>query len=397
MVSAPLDAHRRAYRWILLIVFLDAMGLMLLSPVIPLIVEDFRSDARTIAALAVTYSAAQFLATPLLGALSDRYGRRPILILSFLGSTVTYLAFGWAPALWVLFAGRLIDGLTGANIGTSQAYLADITGPEQRSRAMAMAGTALGLGFMAGPLFGLLFSRAGMPPHWQAMAAAALAIVSTLVTWWFLPATTSMAPPSHVSRDLNPFSPLLNAMGRHTIQPLLVASFLANFALAALRSVFALYTLVQLQFVQADVNRVMGFLGLMMVVAQGGLVRPAVARLGDRGTLLWGLGISAVGFYLVGHVTATWHLYLAVAITAIGVGLSLPTTASLVSRASTADEQGAMLGAAQAAAALGHVVGPLWAGEAFDRIGPGAPFTSGALLVAAALLVVARRRYPDPR
>lgn len=396
MVSAPLDAHRRAYRWILLIVFLDAMGLMLLSPVIPLIVEDFRSDARTIAALAVTYSAAQFLATPLLGALSDRYGRRPILILSFLGSTVTYLAFGWAPALWVLFAGRLIDGLTGANIGTSQAYLADITGPEQRSRAMAMAGTALGLGFMAGPLFGLLFSRAGMPPHWQAMAAAALAIVSTLVTWWFLP-TPAIEMAHTVRRDLNPFRPLIDAFGRAGIRPLLTASFLANFALAALRSVFALYTLVQLQFVQADVNRVMGFLGLMMVIAQGGMVRPAVARLGDRGTLLWGLGISALGFYLVGHVAATWHLYVAVAITAIGVGLSLPTTASLVSRASTADEQGAMLGAAQAAAALGHVVGPLWAGEAFDHIGPGAPFTSGALLVAAALLVVARRRYPDPR
>ncbi len=397
MVSVSHDAHQRAYRWILLIVFLDAMGLMLLSPVIPLIVQDFRTDARTIAALAVAYSAAQFLATPLLGALSDRYGRRPVLILSFLGSTVTYLAFGWAPALWVLFAGRLIDGLTGANIGTSQAYLADITRPEHRSRAMAMAGTALGLGFMAGPLFGLLFSRAGMPPHWQAMAAAVLAIASTLVTWWLLPTPVLQGPVIHAPRGLNPFRPLLEAFGRSSIQPLLIASFLANFALAALRSVFALFTLVQLEFVQADVNRVMGFLGLMMVIAQGGMVRPAVARLGDRGTLLWGLGISAVGFYLVGQADATWQLYAAVAVTAIGVGLSLPTTASLISRASSADEQGVMLGAAQAAAALGHVVGPVWAGEAFDLIGPGAPFTSGALLVAAALLVVARRRYADSR
>lgn len=389
----------RAYRWILTAVFLDAAGLMLLTPVIPFIVHPFRADAFTLAALAFTYSTSQFLATPLMGALSDRYGRRPILIASFLGSTMTYLAFGWAPALWVLFAGRLIDGLTGANIGTAQAYLADITRPEDRSRAMAMAGAALGLGFGAGPLIGLALSRGGLPPAAQAYTAAAIAIISAALTWWCLPESTRERPVGGALRfaDLNPFAPLRTALRRAALRPLLAAGLLASLANAALRSVFALFTIAQLGFAQTDVNRILGFLGIMMVIAQGGIVRPTVERWGERTTLLAGLAISSAGFLAIALSTTSWHLYGAVAIAALGLGLTQPTMAALVSRATAADEQGAMLGAAQAAAALGQVAGPLLAGQAFDRFNPSAPFMTGAVLVAAALLVVLRKGYPESR
>ncbi len=373
------------------------MGLGLLVPVIPWIVQQFRADALTIGWLSLVYSASQFVATPLLGAISDRFGRRPILLISFLGSAFAYFAFGWAGVLWVLFLGRLVDGLTGANIGTSQAYIADITTPELRSRAMALVGAALGAGFVVGPLVGVGLSVWGLPPTTQAIVAGGLAIGSTIVAWWFLPeslpASRRRALPLRLAH-LNPLAPLLVALRRTPLRALLVATFLANFAMAGLRSHFAFFTFAQLNFSQGDVNQVMAFLGVMMVIAQGGLVRQAVHRWGDLGTLILGLGLSVIGFFGLSLAAGTPMVYTMVAITALGVGLGTPTMAALVSQRSGAVEQGAMLGAAQAAASLGHVIGPLWAGLMFDRVGPGFPFSTGAALVACALVVVLISRRP---
>jgi predicted MFS family arabinose efflux permease len=385
----------RALRWILLIVFLDMAGLGLLSPVIPEIVKAFRTDALTIGLLALVYSAAQFLSNPLLGALSDRFGRKPVLLASFLGSAFTYVAFGWAPALWVLFLGRLVDGLTGANIGTSQAYIADITAPETRSRALGLSGAALGLGFVAGPLVGWLMARAGWPPAAQVYLAAALALFSTLLAWWRLP--ESLPPDRRVHRaitssTLNPLRPLTAALSRRPLRALLLATFLANLAMAGVRSHFAFFAADHLAMTVSRIYGVMGFLGVMMVIAQGGLVRQCVHRWGDLGTLAVGLGLSVVGFFGLSFASAGWPLYLVVAILALGVGLATPTMTSLISQASAVDEQGAMLGSAQAAAALGQVAGPVWAGLMYDAVSPGSPFSTGAACVAASLVVVLMSR-----
>lgn len=384
-----------ALRWILLIVFLDMAGLGLLSPVIPTIVATFRTDALTVGLLAMLYSSAQFLSNPLLGAWSDRLGRRPILVLAFFGSSITYLAFGWAPALWVLFAGRLIDGLTAANIATAQAYLADITAPERRSQAMGLAGAALGVGFVVGPLIGWVLSRAGWPPSAPVWLAAALAVASMGLTWWRLPeslpdARRVTAPVR--ATDLNPFAPLRAAVAQGPLRALLAATFLSNLAMAGLRSHFAYFAGVQLGFDLSRIYGVMGFLGVMMVVAQGGLVRRAVERWGDFGTLVAGLILSVAGFAGLAAASGTGEVYLVIAVLAVGVGLSLPTMAALVSQRVSGQEQGAMLGAAQAAGVLGQIAGPLWAGLMFDRVGPGWPFGTGAIFVAGALLVVLRSR-----
>jgi len=393
-LSRP-NAPPGALKWILVIVFLDMMGLGLLVPVIPLIVQEFRSDALTIGWLSLAYAAAQFVATPLLGAWSDRHGRRGVLLLSFLGSAAAYFAFGWAPALWVLFAGRIVDGLTGANVGMSQAYIADITEASHRSRALALSGVALGAGFIVGPLAGIGLSVFG--PHVPAYAAGGLALGSTLLAWWRLPESLPLGtrPLPSAARQLNPFGPLLQALGRPSLRPLLIATFLANFAMAALRSHFAFFAIAVLAFSQSDANRVMAFLGVMMVVAQGGLVRQAVQRWGDRGTLMVGLVLSTIGFAGLSIAFSPAMLYLMVAVTAVGVGLGTPTMAALVSHRSGAIEQGVMLGAAQAAASLAQVIGPVWAGFIFDHAGPQFPFSTGAALVAAALLVVTLNRRPD--
>jgi DHA1 family tetracycline resistance protein-like MFS transporter len=386
------DAPPGAVFWILLIVFLDMTGMGLLVPVIPLIVQEFRTDALTIGWLSAAYAAAQFAATPLLGALSDRHGRRVVLLASFLGSAAAYLAFGWGPAIWILFAGRVIDGLTGANIGTSQAYIADITAPEHRSRAMALAGAALGAGFVVGPAVGIALAQFG--PHVPAFVAAGLAVASTALAWWRLPESLPVhaRAPRIVWRRLNPFAPLRDALGRRELRPLLAVTFLANFAMAALRSHFTYFAIITLAYSQKDVSRVMAFLGVMMVIAQGGLVRRAVRRWGDYGTLTIGLALSAAGFAGLAMTQSSATLYVMVAVTAIGVGLGLPTMAALVSHRSSALEQGAMLGAAQAAASLAQVAGPVWAGRSFDSFGPGFPFATGAVLVTVALAVVMSHR-----
>lgn len=386
-----------ALRWILAIVFLDMAGLGLLNPAIPEIVGRFRGDALTIGLLQALYSSAQFVSNPLLGAWSDRVGRRPILLLAFLGSAITYLAFGWAPALWVLFAGRLVDGLTGANIGTSQAYLADITAPEQRSRAMGLAGAALGLGFVVGPAIGYALDRLGAPSSSQVFLAAGLALFSMALAWWKLPESlpAERRATTRIHRaDLNPFAPLRGALAQTPFRALLIATLLANLAIAGLRSHFAFFAWAQLGLDRSRVYGVMGFLGVMMVVAQGGLVRRAVDRWGDFGTLIAGLALSCGGFLGLSLAGGLGQVYLMVAILAVGVGLSLPTLASLVSQRAGTHQQGALLGAAAAAAALGQMVGPLWAGVMFDRVAPGAPFGSAAVFVAGALVVVWLTRRP---
>lgn len=368
---------------------------MLLSPVIPDIVRDFDGDTKRVALLvawlATMYSSAQFFSNPLLGALSDRWGRKPILLASFFGSALTYLAFGWAPALWVLFAGRLVDGLTGASIGTSQAFVADISTPQQRSRVMGLAGAAFGLGFAAGPLAGYLLARAGFPPSVPVFVAAGLAIFSGALAWQGLPESLPVARRVTTPirwADLNPFAPLRLAIAQGPLRALVIAAFLSNFAMAGVRSHFAFFAGAHLGFNTSQVYGVMGFLGMMMVVSQGGLVRRAVDRWGDFGTLLIGMSLSAVGFFGLSVVTGTAMVYLMVAILALGVGLATPTMASLVSQRSAADQQGAMLGSAQAAGALGQVFGPAWAGLMFVHVGPGSPFSTGAAMVLAAAMVV---------
>jgi DHA1 family tetracycline resistance protein-like MFS transporter len=251
-----------------------------------------------------------------------------------------------------------------------------------------MSGVALGAGFIVGPLIGVVLS--GYGPHVPALVAGGLALGSTLLAWWrlpeSLPASTRATPTA--PRELNAFAPLRMALGRGSLRPLLIATFLANFAMAALRSHFAFFTFATLAFSQRDTSTVIAFLGVMMVVAQGGLVRQAVRRWGDHGTLVIGLAVSVAGFAGLSVSTTPFMLYVMVAITAVGVGLGTPTMAALVSHRSGAVEQGVMLGAAQAAASLAQIVGPLWAGFVFDYAGPAFPFSTGAALVAAALAVV---------
>ena len=233
----------RPLTFIFLTVFLDLLGVGILVPVLPYIVAEFRTDALTVGLLSLAFAAAQFLASPVLGAWSDRIGRRRVLLLSVLGTGIGYFIFGAAQTLWLLFLARLIDGFTGGNISTAQAYIADVSPPEDRAKNFGLIGAAFGLGFIIGPALG------GILSHWSlrapAYAAGVLSLLTVTLGYFVLPESL---PPERRTRtpfrlrDLHPLNHLGEAVRRPGVARIFAAFFAMNFAMAALQSNFAVFT-----------------------------------------------------------------------------------------------------------------------------------------------------------
>jgi predicted MFS family arabinose efflux permease len=401
IAAAPPDApaRRTAGAIIFLIVFLDLLGVGLIVPLSPYIVEQFDMSAMSVAWLAMSYSAAQFLATPILGALSDRYGRRPILIWSLFGTMVGYVVFAMAHSLPLLFAARALDGATGGNISTAQAAIADVTPREQRAKAYGLVGAAFGLGFTLGPaISGLLIKLSGslMTPVW---AAAGLSLFTLTLVAYRLPETHphERRRREHVrARDLNPFRSLLQVAKIPALGWLLLAIFLYNFAHAELRAAFGVLLRDKLSFTEELASWMFAYMGLLAIFVQGGLVRRLAPILGDRRTALIGLPIAAIGYALL-PLGGTWHgVGAALTVLALGGGLASPTITSMLSGAADASVQGAAMGASQSVAALALVIGPLVAGNLYDHVGRGWPFWTGAGVVALAFGIIAGRGVIRP-
>ena len=242
-VAESRRAGARPLTFIFLTVFLDLLGVGILVPVLPFIVAEFRTDALTVGLLSLTFAAAQFLASPVLGAWSDRVGRRTVLLLSVLGTGVGYFIFGAAHTLWLLFLARLIDGFTGGNVSTAQAYIADVSAPADRAKNFGLIGAAFGLGFIIGPALG------GILSHWSlrapAYAAGILSLITVTIGYLVLPESL---PPERRTRtpfrlgDLHPLGHLGEAIRRPGVARIFLAFFAMNFAMAGLQSNFAVFT-----------------------------------------------------------------------------------------------------------------------------------------------------------
>ncbi len=393
-VSAPLKAPRSAGPLIFLIVFLDLLGVGLIVPLGPYIVEKFSTTATALAVLTLSYSAAQFLSTPCLGAISDRIGRRPVLLVSLLGSTAGYVVFALAGSLPVLYLSRIVAGATGGNISTAQAYLADITAPKDRAKAYGLIGAAFGLGFTLGPAMSSMLVGYGlMTPVW---AAAGLSLVTAGLVAWLLPETlpkeARTAGPLR-ARQFNPFAILLDTLKMPFVPVLLVAIFALAFAHAELRVGLGMLMRDKFEYTAVENARIFAFIGLVAVLVQGGLVRKLSPMLGDRRVVLIGLPIAAVGYALLPVVPAPhWGgLLIALGLLGLGSGIAGPSLTSLISRLAPRSEEGKVMGASQSVSALALVFGPLAAGPLYDGMGWGWPFWTAAVFVVFALVVVAVR------
>ena len=379
--------QRRTLTLIFATVFLDLVGFGILIPILPFLVRQFQTDATTVGLLSLSYSAAQFLATPILGVLSDRYGRRPVLVLSIFGSAIGYFLFGWAGSLWLMFFARIVDGITGGNISTAQACIADISPPADRAKNFGIIGMAFGLGFIVGPALGGFLSKIDI--HAPAYAAGGMALITSLFAYFMLPETLPVerrkAGAAQWS-DLNSLRPVVAAFRNPALRALLVSLFLLNFAFAALQTNFSLFTLARFSWGPEDNAWVFAFIGFMVAFNQGFLVRKLLPIWKERPLALAGYAFFALGFLWIAVAPVGWMMYPASGLIALGSSFTNPTLTAFISQRVSNREQGSILGTTQAVLSLTRVVGPLWAGLVFDHFGTGSPYSTGAVFILVAAL-----------
>lgn len=363
-------------------VALDLVGFGIVLPILPLYAERFGASPMTVGALVASFSIAQLLFAPLWGRLSDRVGRKPVLILSLVGTAVGSLLTGLAGSLVLLFAGRVVDGISGASVSVAQAAVADVAAPEERARLLGLLGAAFGLGFVAGPAIGGLAALAG--PEVPFLIAAAIAAVNAVVALRRLPETH---PPAARRPAPAPAEPAPSP-ARTGAPVFLAVSFLSLVGFSAFEATFALFGEDRLGLELSSAGGVFAGIGVVLVLVQMRLVRPTVARLGEAATVRLGLLVNGAGLLLLTAADSWWLLVPALVALCAGQGLVTPTLASLVAGRTEAHRRGGALGLQQAAGGLARVIGPLAGGAAFQHIGVPAPYAIGAaLMVTAALLV----------
>lgn len=374
---------------IFLTVFLDLMSYGIVLPLLPFYVQSQQGGAAAAGLLGSLYALMQLFSGPVLGALSDRYGRRPVLLGCMLGTAAAYLVLGSAASLAAIYLAVMMDGITGGNLTTAYAYIADITTPQQRARGMGMVGAAFGLGLMSGPALGGLLSRSGLAL--PAYAAAGVALVNILIGLIFLPESL---PPERRSRaaegsPLNFVTQLRGLFVIARIRLLLAALFVLNLAFSGLQTNFPLFSQARFGWDSLQNGLFFAYVGVCAVLIQGVLYGWLQPRVGERRLALLGLGLMAASLAGMAAARQGWQLFPLVAGVALGSGMSIPSLSGLASQQVEAGSQGRLMGGMQALLSLTNIFGPTLAGLAFERVSSEAPYWLGGLLAAAALGIAA--------
>jgi DHA1 family tetracycline resistance protein-like MFS transporter len=399
--AALVGGRRAAVAFIFVTIVLDMFALGMIIPVLPHLIEDFLGGdtagaAKVYGVFGTVWALMQFLSMPVVGALSDRFGRRRVILLSNLGLGLDYVLMALAPSLAWLFVGRVISGITAASVSTGMAYIADVTPLEKRATAFGRVGIAFGLGFVLGPaLGGLLGSVDPRLPFW---VAAGLSLANAMYGLFVLP--ESLPPDQRRSFDwrrANPLGSLKLLRSHPELSALAFVVFLSNLAHAALPATFVLYGAYRYGWDARDVGLVLACVGVCSAIVQGALVGPAVRRLGERRVLLTGLTFGALGFFAYG-LAPTGPLFLAAVPVVALWGLASPAAQGLMTRHIGPSEQGALQGAAGSVMGIATMIGPwLFAATFAYFIGggtrwhlPGAAFMLAALLLALGAAVAVR-------
>jgi MFS family permease len=372
-----------------LIVFVDLVGFGLVIPLLPFYALRFAASPQQVTVLLAVYSLMQLFTAPLWGRLSDRVGRRPVLMISMAASVLAYACIANATALWMLFAARALAGACAGNIAAAQAYIADVTKPEERARGMGLIGAAFGLGFIIGPALGGLLAGnnpASADVETPAWVAAGLSFLALCGVALLLPESL---PPDR--RGGGPsrgrFAAIVGVLDRPVLSRLILIFFLVILAFAGMESTFALWAIGQFGWGPRQVGYVFSYVGLLSAILQGGLIGRLARLCGEERLLVCGLAMIAFGLLVLPFANHLPALVGAVSALALGMGLMQPSLNSLISRRAGREEQGEVLGVSQSAGSLSRVLGPAAAGLLFAEFGRNAPFFWGAALVAAALLV----------
>ncbi len=368
--------------------FVDMVGVLMVIPLLPFYASNLGAGGLVVGVLVSSYSLAQLISAPLWGRVSDRYGRRPALLAGLLFSAVAYVIFAYSTSIWVLLASRLVQGAGGGTVGVIQAYVADSTEPENRARSLGWISAATNLGVAIGPVLGSLTYALGREA--PGLFAAALCMVNILFAWRFLKESRDFATPHPAGRRKRGSREAILAVVTQSREPasrLIWIYAVAMGAFQGMNAVLALFLAYRFAVTEETIGYVFMYIGAISVLTRAGILGPVVDRFGEAklsrmGTVTLALGLATIPLshnYLV--------LALTVALVPLGTAFTFPCITSLLSRVVERHETGLYMGVQQTFGGVARVLGPLWAGWAYDHLGVGVPFVTAGVLVAGTLLL----------
>jgi DHA1 family tetracycline resistance protein-like MFS transporter len=396
------NQSNKALIFIFITILVDVIGLGVIIPVVPKLIEELTGEGLSEASryggwLVFSFAAMQFLFSPIMGGLSDRFGRRPVLLLSLFGLGVDYVFHALAPTLFWLFVGRLIAGLFGASFTTATAYIADISTPEKRAQNFGLIGAAFGLGFIIGPVIGGL-AGAEFGPRAPFLVAAALSLLNVIYGFFVLPESLPVDKRRAFSwKRANPIGSLMNLKKYPVVSGLVVSLVLIYLSGHAVQSNWAYYTMFKFGWDEAMVGYSLGVVGLLVALVQGGLIRVAIPKLGPANAVYIGLALNAIGLFCFGIASLSWMMFAFLVPYCLG-GISGPALQGIISSQVPSNEQGELQGALTSLVSLTAIVGPLLMNSLFayftsDEVPiylPGAAFYLASLLTLISLFFAYR-------
>jgi DHA1 family tetracycline resistance protein-like MFS transporter len=384
--------------FIFITVVIDSIGLGIIIPVMPKLIQELidgdLSQASTYGGwLVFVYAFAQFFFASVLGNLSDKYGRRPILLFSLFGFCINYILTGLAPSILWLFFGRLVAGVTGASHTVAAAYIADISTPQNKAQNFGLLGAAFGLGFILGPVLGGVLGQYGSRIPF--FAAAGLCLLNVIYGYFVIPESLKSELRRPFSwKNANPIGAFKHIKSYPSILPLIICIFLINIAANSVQSTWSYYTMEKFSWDERMVGLSLGFVGTLLMIVQAGLIRIAIPKLGLQKAILTGLILYVIAYSLFGFASASWMMY-AISIFFVSAGIAGPALQSYISDHIPQNEQGQIQGGITSVISLTSIIGPLLMTSLFAYFSkkevhpyfPGAPFILSAALAITALII----------
>ncbi len=390
-----------AILFIFITLLIDVIGIGIIVPVLPQLIQELTGGSLSDAAryggfLMFAYSAMQFLFSPILGGLSDQYGRRPVLLISLFGFGIDYILLGFAPTIGWLFLGRLLAGIMGASFTTASAYIADISTPEKRAQNFGMIGAAFGIGFIIGPVLGGVLGHYGARVPF--FVSAGLTLLNWLYGYFILPESLQLENRRKFDwKRANPVSSLLNLKRYPVIIGLLSSLVLLYIAGHSVQGIWSFFTIEKFHWTSDMVGYSLGFVGLMVAIVQGGLTRIIIPKLGQKRSVYVGLSLYALGLLLFAFASQGWMMYAILVPYAMG-GIAGPSIQGIISGQVSPNEQGELQGSLTSIMSLTSIVGPLLMSSLFSYFTsksapiyfPGAAFLMGSVMVLISVLLAYR-------
>ena len=365
---------------LLLVVVIDLIGFGIIIPLLPFYAETYGASPQKVTMLMVTFSFFQFMAAPIWGYLSDKFGRRIIIWITLIGSIIAYILLAYSQTLYGLFFARAVAGFMAGNISTAQAYLVDITDKKNRAKAMGLFGAAFGLGFILGPAIGGILAGADPQNPNAFLPAIAAAVLSSIALFLAVCTLKDTRPKIKDSKNKR-ITSLVEALRIPNLRQLICLSFIVTVVFASMESTFSLWSERTFYWGAEQNGYIFAFAGICGVIVQGFLISPLVKRYGESNLCIFGILLLALGMLSVSISYLNYHAYFSMALIAFGLGLFMPTISTLIVNIVTEDRRGWVLGVNQSVSSLARIIGPAMAGVLFEFYGKNSPYIFGSIIL----------------